>query len=317
MTVSFKAPLKSAVVNAAFMSRTSDTSTTGKVALSNSLSGTNIINLQQYINEIKEALGLTGEGDATANDYTEQNYITNGDSYKVAIDKLDQALKDISDIIEDGEIFLKSYSNDSLYEIANGTPPYADKTGIYFNSTTGKIRYYDSVGASWEDVGSGSGGGGIGYQEFLGVGDGVTTSYVLTNLPTAIESIVVFQDYMAVPKSEWTYTQPNLIFNTAPDLSVQLYVFYISDGVTAFAPIGAGTLKTEYHTLTLGELTAKQFNLSFTPSDSTVVLCDVVGGTTQIINTDFSVSSNIFDFDGLGLDGVLNTGDILRIHYVI
>jgi len=315
MTVSFKAPLKSSVVNAAFMSRTADTSTVGKVTLSKVGSGVSIVDLQLYINEISAAIGLTGENDITANLYTQENYIIDGDSYKTAIDKLDQALKVLADIVDDGAVYLKEYIDDTNYEADNGLPPYVNKSGIYYNSSTGKIRYYDSVASSWKDIGSG--GGGIGYQEFLGTGDGVTTTFSITNLPTSVESILVFNDYLLVNKSDWNYVAPNLVFSVAPSPSVKVYVFYLSDGSPSLTPIGTGILKTEYHTMTAPEISAKQFTMNFTPADNINVLCDVVGGVTQEYGTDFTITSNIFDFNGLGLDGVLNVNDIIRLHYIL
>lgn len=76
------------------MSRLSNTSTVGKVGLSNTDldSGAFISNTQKAINTVFEAVGLTDESDPTLNDYDSNNYITDGDSRKVAIEKLDAQL---------------------------------------------------------------------------------------------------------------------------------------------------------------------------------------------------------------------------------
>lgn len=81
--------------NAAFVSRTADTSTTGKVSLSNTAdtnSGAVVVNAQRAINEAFDAVGITAEGDATRKTYSSTNVIANGDSHKTAIGKLDAGL---------------------------------------------------------------------------------------------------------------------------------------------------------------------------------------------------------------------------------
>jgi hypothetical protein len=83
------------IFNAAFMSRNSDTSTTGVVDLDNSSdpdSGAQVENAQQAINETFDALGMTGIDDANRKVYSSHEIIASGDDRKVAIGKLDAAL---------------------------------------------------------------------------------------------------------------------------------------------------------------------------------------------------------------------------------
>lgn len=80
--------------NGAFLSRTVNTSTVGTVTLNNTSdinSGAQITNLQRAVNEIFNAVGMTGEGDASRNDYSSNNYVSNGSSRKIAIGQLDAA----------------------------------------------------------------------------------------------------------------------------------------------------------------------------------------------------------------------------------
>lgn len=85
--------------NNAFVSRTTDTSTQGKVTLENA--GSNTINdIQLYTNEIAESLGVTGEGDPLKDDYSSNNYVTDGTSRKVAIGALDTSLKTVDDDLQ-------------------------------------------------------------------------------------------------------------------------------------------------------------------------------------------------------------------------
>jgi hypothetical protein len=91
MAVNDGQPVNAEVTNAAYISRTQDSDTTGKVGLKNTdvESGNEIENAQRLINELAEVQGNAGEGDATSKDYSSNNVVTNGDDRKVAIGKLD------------------------------------------------------------------------------------------------------------------------------------------------------------------------------------------------------------------------------------
>jgi len=79
---------------------------------------------------------------------------------------------------------------------------------------------------------------------------------------------------------------------------------------------GLGTWTNEVHTLTGPEITAKQFNMSNTPITPTDILVDIVGGpSAQVYGTDFTITGLVFNFNGLGLDGLLAAGDKLRLAY--
>lgn len=87
-------PVNAAVNNAANMSRTTDTDTLGKLGLNNVdvVSGASIANAQRAINKAFESSGITSETDITVNTYSSSNYVTTGDSKKVAVGKLDTQL---------------------------------------------------------------------------------------------------------------------------------------------------------------------------------------------------------------------------------
>ena len=61
MSIPFKAQAKSSVVNNAFVSRTTDTSTSGKLDLTNAaaVSGPSVTNLQRLVNSLASAMGMT------------------------------------------------------------------------------------------------------------------------------------------------------------------------------------------------------------------------------------------------------------------
>ena len=80
--------------NGAFMSRTVNTSTVGVVDLNNTSdinSGAQVTNTQQAINEIFDAVGMSGIGDAGRNTYSSNNIVTNGQDRRQAIGALDGA----------------------------------------------------------------------------------------------------------------------------------------------------------------------------------------------------------------------------------
>jgi len=78
---------------------------------------------------------------------------------------------------------------------------------------------------------------------------------------------------------------------------------------------GVNTPRVEYRTITSGEALAKSLTLAFTPNLATNVMLDTIGGTAQIYGTDYTVSTNVLSWSGLGLDGFLDTGDNVRILY--
>lgn len=81
--------------NDAFLSRTDDSDTVGVVGLNNTTdvnSGAAVVNTQRAINKLFDSDGTTGEADANAKNYSSNNIVVDGDSRKVAIERLDQAV---------------------------------------------------------------------------------------------------------------------------------------------------------------------------------------------------------------------------------
>jgi len=84
--------------------------------------------------------------------------------------------------------------------------------------------------------------------------------------------------------------------------------------VTNTAASGA-TPQLEYRTLSSGEAAAKQLTLANVPSNSAMVIMDVIDGGPQQYSVDYSVTVDVVSWSGLGLDGILSTGDVLRLLY--
>lgn len=334
MPILYKSKLSSSVANATFLDKTIDDVKKGILTLYkvNISDPETITDVQDYINEIASISGIDGEGDALATTYSSEQIIANGDDRKIAIGKLDAQVKvnldnittntddiatnasdiaDIQTILNDGEILIKSYADDASYELENGVLPFVGKTAIYYNSTSGLLRYYDDVATTWEDVGKTP----IGKHEFLGYGNGVTVDFSITNLPLTDESFVVYRNGLKVPKSEYSFSTPTITFSTAPYAGQAIDVWILTEGSPTLSTVVAGTQVVEYKTLDATDVSNKYITLPSTPADVTKVILDIIKGSSQQYGVDYNVSGTQLSWNGLALDGVLNIGDILRYHY--
>lgn len=176
---------------------------------------------------------------------------------------------------------------------------------------------YDSTESRWMIVG-GTGGAAVGYQEILsGTVNGINTTFgPLTFNPSTELSMIVFVDGLALKDTEWSYTAPNVILSVAPTAGQSVFVYYLRSGTTSPAPVISGIWKTEFRTITVGEAAAKQLSLVQTPAAVTEVMLDLIGGGAQFYGDDYSVSGTTLSWSGLGLDGILGSGDKIRIGYV-
>lgn len=98
------------------------------------------------------------------------------------------------------------------------------------------------------------------------------------------------------------------------------FVFNPFSGTFDLTGTGGGTdtsVEIEYRTISGPEDVAKQLTLATAPLDATKVQMGIRGGGTQILGTDFTVSGSVLSWNGLGLDGVLTSGDQITILYKI
>jgi hypothetical protein len=100
--------------------------------------------------------------------------------------------------------------------------------------------------------------------------------------------------------------------------------------MAAFTPAGSGGIPLivniigstsstlwvqEIITLTEEIVLNGQLTLSETPSTGSAISLVPVGGPSQIDSIDFIVTGNIVSWVGLGLDGILESGDKLVFYY--
>ncbi len=139
-------------LNAAFVSKAIGSTTTGILDLFNTAmaSGARILNVQQAINELFDAVGMTGIGDTGRKTYSSTAYVANGDSRKAAIGKLDAGLASFSGSIA-GKLDIPVNTS---FTIANNTAA-QDVAGLLFDMLS-----YRSALVEWSVYRKSTGGGG-------------------------------------------------------------------------------------------------------------------------------------------------------------
>jgi hypothetical protein len=315
LPISFRSKISSTVANQTFVDKTIDDVKRGKLGLFKNLISEPkaITDIQEYIHEIVDTVGISGEGDPDRRNYSSTNYVQNSNSRKRAIERLDDLVfTDITAInnkIAAGSIRLKSYESDAAFEAENGV---GVPGNVYYHEASGLVRYYDGIEDGWKDLGKEI----IGVQESIGQGDGVQTDFSILNLPLSDESIIVFINGVAVEKSRYSFSSPLISFNSAPSLGQSIYVFYMSHGAPASPVVAAGTQVVLYHSLTGAEIAAKQLSLPSAPPNPLVVMVDYVeAGAPLVYGESFTISGNILSWDSLLLDGIIEESERLRIFY--
>ena len=96
----FGQELSSASANAVYLLKTEDDTISGILSLEEGGDiNKHISDLQEHLYTMADIIGIAGENDPNAKIYANTNYITNGDSRKVAIEKLDAQMKVNTDAI--------------------------------------------------------------------------------------------------------------------------------------------------------------------------------------------------------------------------
>ena len=87
--------------------------------------------------------------------------------------------------------------------------------------------------------------------------------------------------------------------------------------VVKYLPFTGGLTGGGYEliTLNLTDINNKFVVLENTPTEPESVKLSIVGGITQLYTVDYVIGGNILSWNGLGLDGFLETGDTLIIEY--
>jgi hypothetical protein len=76
-----------------------------------------------------------------------------------------------------------------------------------------------------------------------------------------------------------------------------------------------GVDNVEYITLDGTDISNEYVTLAQTPFSAADVMLDVIGGPAQIYGTDYTVTVDELGWDTLGLDGIFEAGDNIRVAY--
>jgi hypothetical protein len=167
-------------------------------------------------------------------------------------------------------------------------------------------------------------GGGIGsgsiepFQELIGTGDGVTTTFNTTHAPYTDNSVLVLVNGVQRDKgTAWTLSGNTITFlaGNIPADGQYVYVYYFRLTGGGGGGGGGANVKTEYRVISGAEATAKSLTLIATPTTPGEVILGVSGGGLQFFGDDFTVYGSTLSWNGLALDGILTTGDKLIINY--
>jgi len=144
------------------------------------------------------------------------------------------------------------------------------------------------------------------------------TVFPISYEPLSDDSLVMLVDTVPNLKDKWTRVGATVTFNEGIPVGRQVAAFYARTQFGGGGGGGTGSVDdvAHYHTLTTGEVTAKAITLPATPRTSSRVLLDVIGGCAQVFGEDFTVAGSILSWSGLGLDGILEAGDKLRVYYL-
>ena len=164
------------------------------------------------------------------------------------------------------------------------------------------------------------GGGGVAWQEKLGLGNGIQKTFPIPSgfIPSSAESILVFSNVHHFITEDWTYdlNSNSIVFVNAPELGIEPYIYFLTDGETLEPPSAEGLENSFIHTLSITDVMNKQFQLPNTPFRPSAVLVDVLyGGGSMHYGTDYSIDVNIFIWENYDLDGLLEVGDKIRFYY--
>jgi hypothetical protein len=210
-------------------------------------------------------------------------------------------------------VALQDHTHEGVHSIQIDGDPTQGKGDVVFKPGTGVTITWSGGKVQIDAL------GGVGYQETPGgVVNGVNNTFgPLFYTPSSADSVWVFVDGILRPNTEWSLVGLSIVFNAGaiPQLGQEVYVAYLYAGVPALPPVPTGTPIVEYVTVSAGQEAAKKIILSNTPASASLVMLDIIGGSAQEFNVDYTVVTNELRWNGYALDGLLLQNDRVRIFY--
>ena len=138
-----------------------------------------------------------------------------------------------------------------------------------------------------------------------------------SSMVDTISGAVVAQiptDYIS--DEEMTTISGDLVAQIPTDFYTTGEVDSISGALNAKISAVGGADKVEYITISAEDITNKFTDLAEEPIVAGDTLVDVIGGGPQQYGVDFTVVSGVdLNWDGLGLDGIIEENDKIRVTY--
>jgi len=124
-------------------------------------------------------------------------------------------------------------------------------------------------------------------------------------------------------RSSVTQTEMGYLDGVESDIQTQLDDRYtkaevdtISGSLNDSIEAIGGIDEVEYITVDGDDITNKYTSLAQTPYAASETMLDIIGGGPQVYTIDFTVISGTrLNWDGLGIDGVIEADDIMRVSY--
>jgi hypothetical protein len=159
------------------------------------------------------------------------------------------------------------------------------------------------------------------FQEVpVGATDGSNNTFILSNTPADPNSLVFWVDQDALEKTDYTLVGATLTITNpirTPAVGQNVYAYYLYLGVIMGGGGGGGGLnpKVEQFVLNSGNIASKSLVLSQLPNSPSAVIIDVRDEPLIVYGSDYAVSGATVTWAGLGLDGVVIAGDVVRALY--
>jgi hypothetical protein len=265
--------------NAAWASKSADNTMTGVQSLEHPTSGGNIANAQQKINDIQADLSQAE---------------TNITALQSDVSVLQSDVADLQAI--DTFVYMGEW------DAATNTPALADGDG---GAGAGPGAVFRTSVAGTQDLGSGN--------LVFSLADrvvynsaGVWEKWDVTDEVTSVNG---YQGDVILELDDIDNVD-------APSPTDNQYLKF-NNGTSKWEPVDLITesTKVEYRTITAGEASNKELTLIESPKSASEVMLDIISGGPMFYGSDFSVLGLVLTWDGLGLDGLLASGDRVRIVY--
>jgi hypothetical protein len=321
-------PVDQAITDPAFIDAQIDSFAVGKIDFKNSsdpASGPFVLNIQQNVNYLiqndKIFIG-TSDNSKVSFDGTSLSFTADLVVYFKDTNVTNRILAASSPIsIPDGQSLYfttNRTANATVTAFVAGTVPQTLTAFRFCTRISGALIFWDNTMCrAGTSIRIGEGGSStLATQEVpLGVCNGINTVFTLSQNPINDASVMMWLDTVPLYQgNDYTITGQTITFVTPPAAGQSPYAFYLISG-DATPVTSTGVMYVEYFTLSATDITNKYVTLANTPFQSSKVILDIISGSAQEYGVDYYSTTNQVNWDSMTLDGLLASGDRLRVIY--